>query len=240
MPKWFEATLIKRIPETDRVYRLVFQFNPNSSITWQPGQFITIDLPIGDQRIDRWKSYSIANLPNEDYIIELCVGQMEHGKGSNYLCQTLQIGETIQFKYPQGVFVLPAKLPPQVVMICTGTGIVPFIAMLTKTLGHQDFNNTHFHLIFGTKTTRDLLFKAEINRFINHSNFFFDVALSREQNKMYHSGYIHDVYIQKYKDALPSPLYLLCGWQAMIDQATEILTNNLEVDRKNIITELYG
>jgi NAD(P)H-flavin reductase len=68
-----------------------------ASITAIPGQFITFDLPIGEKRLQRWKSYSIANFIT-DGKIELCVGKLEGGLGSTYLCETVQIGDTLKFK----------------------------------------------------------------------------------------------------------------------------------------------
>jgi hypothetical protein len=32
----------------------------------------------------------------------------------------------------------------------------------------------------------------------------------------------------------------MCGWQAMIDEAVEILDSQMQIDKKNVKVELYG
>lgn len=240
MAKWIDATITDISNENERVKNLWLQPQMEASITAIPGQFITFDLPISEKRLQRWKSYSIANFIT-DGKIELCVGKLEGGLGSTYLCETVQIGDTLKFKGPDGMFCLPKNLPSTVVMICTGTGLAPFRAMLQHVLGKSEYNNTHFHLIFGSRYKKDILYYDELESFKRYPNFKLDIALSREvEDGNYHKGYVHSVYLNTYNSENTDALFMLCGWQAMVDEAEDILLNAMMIPKEKIMIELYG
>lgn len=75
------------------------------SFDFQAGQFVTLDLPIGEKRIQRWRSYSIANAPNGSNQLELCIVNAPQGLGSTYLFEEIQTGSLLKFKGPDGGFV---------------------------------------------------------------------------------------------------------------------------------------
>lgn len=240
MPKWIEATVTRIISETGRVKRIWLQPHTEESFTAIAGQFITFDLPVGEKRLQRWKSYSIANKVT-DGTVELCVAKMEGGLGSSYLCEEVNEGDILKFKGPDGVFVLPADPPSLVVMICTGTGLAPFRAMLQEVLGKKEYESTTFHLIFGTRYEEDILYGDDLQAFRQYSNFKLDIALSRYHGDgPFHKGYVHSVYLNHYNSDKVDALYMLCGWQAMVDEAVDILQNAMLVPKEQIIVELYG
>ena len=49
---------------------------------FEAGQFITMDLPIHEQKNKRWRSYSIASAPNGTNIFELVIVLLEGGAGT--------------------------------------------------------------------------------------------------------------------------------------------------------------
>lgn len=240
MAKWIEASITKTLQETDRVRRLWLKPNTDAQLTFKPGQFITFDLPVGEKRLQRWKSYSIAN-NLQDNEIEICVSLMDNGLGSRYLCKEVNVGDVLKFKGPEGVFTLPLVLPSEVVMICTGTGIAPFRSMLEHCLGNEVYAGTMFHLIFGARFETDILYRDDLAQFKKHPNFKLDIALSRYTGTgLYHKGYVHAVYLNQYNKDGEQPLFLLCGWQNMVDDARDILLNVMQMDEANIREELYG
>ncbi|MCO6459970.1 MAG: FAD-dependent oxidoreductase [Saprospiraceae bacterium] len=240
MPKWIDATVSEISPETDRVKKILIKPKSDEPIIAVPGQFITFDLPIGEKRLQRWKSYSIANHTTNGQI-ELCVGKLEGGLGSTYLCDTIQVGDTLRFKGPDGIFCLPENLPPTVVMICTGTGLAPFRAILQKVLGNDKYKHTQFHLIFGTRYEHDILYREDLEKFRQYPNFKLDIALSRHTGDgLYHKGYVHSVYLNTYNSEHTDALFMLCGWQAMVDEAVDILQNAMMIDKSRVMIELYG
>ncbi len=240
MPKWIEATVTKIVTENDRVRRLYIDPRTEETFTAIPGQFITFDLPVGEKRLQRWKSYSIANQITTGEI-ELCIAKQEGGLGSTYLCEEVRVWDVLKFKGPDGMFYLPDPLPPTVVMICTGTGIAPFRAMLQAALNHDKYKNTQFHLIFGTRYETDILYKEDLEAFSKYPNFKLDIALSRHiGDGNYHKGYVHSIYLNHYNSEKTDALFMLCGWQEMVDEATDILQNAMLMEKTRIMVELYG
>lgn len=240
MPKWTDAEVTSIIQETERVKRIYIKPQTEEVISPIPGQFITFDLPVSEKRLDRWKSYSIANNAINGEI-ELCVAKMEGGLGSAYLCDKIKSGDTLKFKGPDGVFVLPNDLPKNVVMICTGTGLAPFRSMLESALGNEKYANVNFHLIFGTRHEKDLLYYQDLISYKKYPNYKLDIALSRYTGDGdYHKGYVHSIYLNHYNPDPSDTIFMLCGWQEMVDEAVDILENAMMVEKKNIKVELYG
>jgi ferredoxin-NADP reductase len=240
MPKWFTAKVVDILQETPHVRRFKISIPDVASFDFKPGQFITMDLPIGEKRLERWRSYSIASAPDGSNIIELCIVKKYDGKGTQYLFDEVTIGSELTVKGPDGAFTLPeSKLKShELVMICTGTGIAPFLSFIQYIMNNElDYKS--LHLIFGARYKSDILYSNLLHKFANEfQNFKYDIVLSREEdwNK---KGYVHQVFEEEYRDDFENKLFYLCGWSVMIDEAVERL-KVLGVMERNIIYELYG
>lgn len=238
MPKWYKAKIERILDRTKTTKSFFFSLPEFDNFEFQPGQFITLDLPISDKRIDRWRSYSIANPPNGSNQMELVIVKVPFGKATNYLFNEVKEGTELNFKGPSGVFCLPKNLEKDFVFICTGTGVAPFRSMLHY-IQDQKIHHQKIHLIFGTRTKSNILYldEWEAMKDIN-PKFYYDIALSRETYNGY-QGYVHDIYLKQYKELENNRLFYLCGWQKMVDQAKENLLG-LGYDKSQIVEELYG
>jgi ferredoxin-NADP reductase len=211
----------------------------NPGLDFKSGQFITMDLPIGEKRIERWRSYSVASAPHQEQPFELCIVRSESGTGTRYLFDTATVGTEIKWKGPDGVFVLPSRTDQDLVMVCTGTGIAPFRSMLLDMLQRQHFYRS-VHLIFGTRTEADILYRAEMEALkAQIPHFSFDVALSRQPDWAEHRGYVHSIYEQRYAEPYADVTFMLCGWSRMIDEAV-LRLRALGYGDKQVVYELYG
>ena len=123
MGRWKTAVIeeIHRISPTTK--RFILNIESEETFAFKAGQFITLDLPIGEKRLDRWRSYSISSAPSEDNRIELCIVEVEDGRASKYLFHDVEIGTELKLKGPGGTFYLPEQLTRPSVFICTGTGL---------------------------------------------------------------------------------------------------------------------
>src|SRR5580704_384355 len=66
-----------------------------------PGQFISLELPVGGERIIR--PYSIASNPENGQLLEICLNLVPKGAGSAYLF-SLTVGDHVSFTGPFGRF----------------------------------------------------------------------------------------------------------------------------------------
>jgi ferredoxin-NADP reductase len=238
---WRTGTVIRIQNETLATRRFWIKVPELESFDFTPGQFVTLDLPIHEQRNKRWRSYSIASWPNGTNVFELVIVLLDGGLGTNYLFNEIKEGSEITLRGPQGVFVLPAAINKHLFFVCTGTGIAPFRSMAHHIINHN-IPHQHIHLIFGSRTLPDALYMEEMKALQQkHDNFFYHPTFSRETAaEGVHIGYVHQVYEKICADNLHPPAnFYLCGWKNMIDEARERIVK-LGYDKKDIHFELYG
>jgi CDP-4-dehydro-6-deoxyglucose reductase len=238
MEPWRKGTVIRITQETPNTRRFWIQIPELERFDFKPGQFVTLDLPIHEQKNKRWRSYSIASWPDGTNVFELVIVLLEGGLGTTYLFNEIGEGSELIVRGPQGVFTLPEPLEKDLFLVCTGTGIAPFRSMVNYLRLHN-LPHRNIHLIFGTRTFGDLLYYEEMRALsASMEGFFYHPALSREHREGHHHGYVHQVYESicvESKDAF----FFLCGWKQMIDEAKTRITA-LGIDRRSIHQELYG
>ncbi len=237
IPQWQKGIVVKIATATYNTRRYWIQLPETDSFQFNPGQFVTLDLPIHQQKNKRWRSYSIASAPDGGNVIELLIVLLEGGAGTEYLFHSIQEGSELTLRGPHGVFVLPEVLHKDLFLICTGTGIAPFRSMM-QYIHQQAIPHRNIYLIFGCRTQADLLYADELKLLeTQHEHFHFIPTLSREQwdGK---NGYVHSVYEALLKDRQEA-CFMLCGWRNMIDEAKQNLLS-MGYDKKDIHLELYG
>jgi ferredoxin-NADP reductase len=237
IPEW-QTGIVKRIETVNAITRRFFIELPKDPVfAFQAGQFVTLDLPIHEQKNRRWRSYSIASAPDGANIIELLIVWLEGGAGTTYLFQQVSEGSELTVRGPHGHFIFPNVQDRDLFLVCTGTGIAPFRSMLQylreHPVAHQDI-----HLVFGCRTQSDLLYTDEWYELArNVPGFYYHPTLSRE-TWTGNSGYVHGVYEGLCSNRQPAE-FMLCGWRAMVDEAKERIVN-MGYEKKAIHLELYG
>ncbi len=246
MPAIWYTALINRIESaTPRVRRIWLTLPEDApDFSFQAGQFVTMDLPIGEKRLQRWRSYSIASAPDGGREIELCIVHMPGGLASEYLFTRIEVGTVIKFKGPDGAFVLPEKIDQDLIMVCTGTGVAPFRSMLLN-LDQGNWPDRNIHLIYGSRTREDLLYAEEfLDLTARRPNFQYTATLSRieehPKEPWIKKGYVHSGYEELYSEPVADRKFLLCGWTNMIDTAVEKLLVGMGYRRDQVGYELYG
>jgi len=238
--KWYDTQISRIEKMTATTHRFWLARQPEWEFEFKAGQFITLDLPIHEKRLKRWRSYSLASNPNDKGDLELCIVKLEGGLASEYLFEKATIGTPIKFKGPAGAFTLP-ETPTEgtLVFICTGTGIAPFRSMLKKMEADEQLNRP-VHLIFGTRTEEGILYRKEMEALAaRHPNFTYSVALSRESAAGCQKGYVHPIYQDAYATVRPDLHFYICGWSNMVDEAVATL-EEMGYAKEQVHYELYG
>lgn len=240
MWKWYDSKIIKIENESSTTKRFWVEVANVGQFDFKAGQFVTMDLPISDKRLKRWRSYSIANAPDGTNVLEFCVVRLEDGAASTFLFEEATIGTEIRFKGPDGGFCLPEQVEKDLVMICTGTGVAPFRSMIGDLYKHKKpYKN--IHLIFGTRYEEGILYQSEFEELVSDiPGFKYSIALSREEKSDYQKGYVHPIYMEEYKEARPDLDFYICGWSNMIDEVVANLILKLGYDKSQVHYELYG
>ena len=226
--------------------RFFIELPQTTNFEFEAGQFVTLDLPIHEQKNKRWRSYSIASAPNGSNIFELVIVLLEGGAGTTYLFNEVSIGSELTLRGPVGKFTLPETIENDLYFICTGTGIAPFRSMVNY-INNNNVAAKNIYLVFGCRTFADCLYKDELIALQNKMpNFHYMPCFSRETDvpEWGKKGYVHQSYkdaINKSKtdEALESANFYLCGWKNMIDEAKHTIVE-MGYDKKSIHLELYG
>ncbi|MEO5564879.1 MAG: FAD-dependent oxidoreductase [Chitinophagaceae bacterium] len=235
---WRTGKIIRIENETYNTRRYWIQVPELESFDFEPGQFVTLDLPIHEKPNKRWRSYSIASWPDGTNVYELVIVLLEDGVGTTWLFNNAVVGTEIPFRGAQGVFTLDQEhLEKDLFLICTGTGIAPFRSMAQ----HMKLHNTphkDVYILFGCRTKTDLLYFDELKQLEKDlPGFHYMPTLSREDWDG-HKGYVHTLYEQLCCQKQPASFFL-CGWKNMIDEAKQRI-QTIGYERKAIHQELYG
>jgi CDP-4-dehydro-6-deoxyglucose reductase len=239
---WQDAVVTKIVQETPTTKRFFLALSSGQVFDFTPGQFVTFDLPIHEQKNKRWRSYSIASAPSNNNEFELVIVHLEGGAGTTYLFNEVAVGTIILMRGPQGVFVLPKSITTNLYFICTGTGVAPFRSMLLdihqKKIPHQQM-----HLLFGCRKYTDSLYGKELKALeAIEQDFYYHPCFSRESElrEGANLGYVHAVYKKLLASGSSNDAnFYICGWKNMVDEARATLTE-LGIPKTQIHFELYG
>lgn len=238
--KWHDSTLSKIEVVTNRIWKFFITYPKDLVFNFKPGQFVTMDLPISEKRLERWRSYSISGHNPDTNEIEFIISRVDGGAATTYLFDKIHLSDTIRFKGPAGAFLLPKDHNKTIVMICTGTGVAPFKPMIEQRL-IKEKSKQPIHLIFGTRYKESLLYVQEFEELaFQFPNFQYTPCLSQEKDWTGVRGYVHQVYLNQYAESNDQTFFMLCGWSNMVDQAIDHIQVDLGYDKQQILYELYG
>ena len=251
----YTARLERRLllSEPAACFHLEFTAVGLEQFDFQPGQFVSflaVD-PLGKHQT---RAYSIASAPRGNKF-DVCVNRVEGGFFSNLLCD-LEVGQSLEFHGPHGLFMLRAPLTDSI-FIATGTGIAPmrgFVEHLFPDNGEDRSQGRKIWLVYGTRYETDLYYEDYFERIAaSRPNFFYQKTLSRASEGWTGArGYVQEYVSQiaaehaRLNGTNPQPvegaLYnihaYICGLNEMVSANRDSL-KALGWERKQIIFERY-
>ncbi len=115
--------------ENHQVKTFTFVSPVLSAWVFEPGQFLTFDVPTVDGLVKR--SYSIFSSPAQPYAIEVTIKRLPNGKASNWFYDQMIVGKEIAVHGPHGNFsLLESNSKSKVAFFAAGVGITPIMSML--------------------------------------------------------------------------------------------------------------
>lgn len=178
---------------------------------YHAGQFVNVHR--GDGLV---RSYSLASVPTQDKYLELHVKRMENGRMSNWLCDELRPGDSLELQGPNGhCFYLPGKKEQSILLIGTGTGLAPLLGIVRDAL-HS--NHTGGIWLYHGSRHREGLYLDDYLRELEsqHENFTYTPCLSGQTSSNgYRAGRTDDAAFADVMD-LRGWRVFLCGEPAMV------------------------
>ena len=148
------ARVVKRIQETADTVTLVLQ--PNA--LWRgalAGQFVSLTVEIDGRRNQRM--YSLTSRPGSRRI---AITVKRQGQVSAWLHEQVRIGQVLTLSPAMGDFVLPAALPPKLLLLSAGSGITPVMALLRELQARHYTGELVF--VHSCRSEQDLIFAREL------------------------------------------------------------------------------
>lgn len=208
-PREFESEILDAREMTHDVK--IVRASVPEGFFFRPGQYVSLSVTIDGKKIR--VPYSIASTPEKKYV-ELCVRRIENGRASNRVWN-LRKGDEVEFFGPLGRFGLKENRERDLFFVCTGTGISPFVSMISWAL-KKGFGKKMF-LVKGFREERDVLYEKEFSALREkYGNFGFCNVLSSAE------GHVQDS-LEKFVPKNPDADFYLCGLSEMIKSVKERL-----------------
>lgn len=202
------------------------QLPSTAGFRFQAGQYTDVLLKDGSRR-----SYSMANAPNEEGVIEWHVRRIEGGRFSTHAYDRLKARDLLRVQGPFGTFVLrPGDAP--LVLLASGTGYAP-IASLLKTHASEIARRSAV-LYWGARRRGDLYAIDIVPGWeADHPGVRLVPVLSEpDEGWEGRRGFVHAAVLQDLPDLSAHEVYA-CGNPLMIDAARAVFTTDggLRADR---------
>jgi len=147
-----ESKIIQRLDLSDCMLKLWILKPENYS--FKPGQYCTI----GVDGIER--AYSIASSPDENFL-ELFVELVEHGELSSII-REMKAGDKLTLRpKAKGIFQIKDTNYNNYLLVCTVTGIVPYVSYVRYFLNNNS-SNMKFHILQGSSYMDEFGYSEEL------------------------------------------------------------------------------
>ena len=187
----------------------------NDRLQYLAGQYVDFLLKDGRRR-----SFSIANAPEDDALLDLHVRHVPGGYFSGQLFNEFKGREILRIEGPLGNFFLREDSDKPIILVAGGTGFAPIKAVIEHAFHHG--TNRQMVLYWGVRSRADLYLPdlpVEWQR--RHPNFSFIPVLSDplpEDRWPGRTGFVHRAVMTDFSDLSGYQVYA-CGGPAMIDAA---------------------
>ncbi|MDT3705847.1 MAG: CDP-6-deoxy-delta-3,4-glucoseen reductase [Thiobacillus sp.] len=200
---------------TDDVMVMKIKLPASERLQFLAGQYIDILLKDG-----RARSYSLANPPHDDALLELHIRHVPGGLFSSHVFSTLKERDILRLKGPLGSFFIREDSDKPMIFVAGGTGFAPAKAMLEHAFAAR--MDREMVLYWGVRALKDLyMAELALQWQAEHPNFSFVPVLSNPQPDdrwQGRTGLVHEAVLADFSDLSGYQVYV-CGAPAMVDSA---------------------
>jgi 3-ketosteroid 9alpha-monooxygenase subunit B len=147
------------VEETPDARSIVFEIPAalQAAFQYKPGQHLQLHVPCGAKPLPRCYSLSGSPAVGGDPI-RVTVKRVADGRASNWLCENLKAGDTLEVAAPAGMFT-PKSLDGDFLMFAGGSGITPVHSILRSVL-HG--GKGRVRLVYANRDERSVIFGKEL------------------------------------------------------------------------------
>jgi uncharacterized protein len=245
---WRDFVVVRKVQESEEITSFYLQPVDRDMIpNFKPGQFLTIKLDIPGQKRPVIRTYSLSDYAEPCDYYRLSIKRepappklaVMPGLASNFMHDSIHVGEVIPAKPPSGRFFLDVHQPSPAVLISNGVGITPMVSMVKAATQLNPSRPVWF--VHGAREGRFHAFREEVQALAEQNpNLRVHFAYSRPSaiDADHHStGYVDADLIQSL--APPNAEYFLCGSPPFLE-AIRAGLNRAGVAEKRVFFEVFG
>lgn len=158
-PRSYEVRVIEVVEETHDACSFVLEpaAEDTDVFRYRPGQFLTVQVPT-DRSEGAARCYSLSSSPALDEKLKVTVKRVGDGYASNWLCDNIVAGSTLEVLKPAGTFT-PRSLQDDLLLVAGGSGITPVMSILKSAL-HE--GSARVTLLYANRDERSVIFADEL------------------------------------------------------------------------------
>ena len=192
----------------------------NERLQFLAGQYIDFLLKGGERR-----SFSMANAPHADELIELHIRQVAGGSFTDHVFNKMKERDILRLEGPLGSFFLREDSTKPIVFVASGTGFAP-IKSIIETAFHRNVTRPMV-LYWGCRRPKDLYLNALPEKWASEHPHFRYVPLVSEARPEDQwggrNGFVHRAVMEDFPDLSMHQVYA-CGVPVMVDSAKKDFT----------------
>ena len=149
------------VPETAGCATFAFRAPSGAWFDYQPGQFITLDLPVPGGNVQR--TYTLSSSPSRPMSISVTVKAQADSVGTRWMLDNLKPGMRLRAFGPGGIFNFLRHPAQKYLFISAGSGITPLMSMTTWAWDSGGPLDIAF--IHAARRPSDIIFRERLEQF---------------------------------------------------------------------------
>jgi CDP-4-dehydro-6-deoxyglucose reductase len=199
----------KMVKLTDDIMALFLKLPANERLQYLSGQYIDILQKEGKPR-----SFSLANAPHADELLELHVRNIPGGTFTQHVFNEMKERDILRIKGPLGTFCLHEDSPKPILFVASGTGFAPVKAIIEHAL-HIGFKR-EMHFYWGVRLQADLYMLDKVKEWEAQGIKFTPVVSDEPWNGR--AGFVHQAVLDDFRDLSGYTVYA-CGAPVVVEAA---------------------
>jgi CDP-4-dehydro-6-deoxyglucose reductase, E3 len=204
---------------TDDVMIVRFKLPANERLAFRAGQYMEFIMKDGKRR-----SFSMANAPHDDALIELHIRHTLGGMFTDRLfgvTTPIKVRDVLRFEGPHGSFFLREESEKPIVFVASGTGFAPIKAIIEHMI--YTGNKRKAVLYWGGRRPRDLyldhLAKSWAAKYPEQFRYVPVISDALDQDSWSgRRGFVHRAVMEDFADLSQHQVYA-CGAPIVVDSA---------------------
>ncbi|MDH5258091.1 MAG: CDP-6-deoxy-delta-3,4-glucoseen reductase [Gammaproteobacteria bacterium] len=203
------------------VMRLYLKLPMIERMQFLAGQYLDILLKDGRRR-----SFSIANAPHDDELLELHIRKIDGGEFTGHVFDGMEEKALLRIEGPLGTFFLREDSDRPLILIAGGTGFAPLKGILEHAFAEGI--KRPVRLYWGARNKAGLYLSELVESWVaQHENFTYTPVLSEattDDNWQGRTGLVHSAVAEDYPDLSQYQIYA-SGPPEMIDSGRDVFTS---------------